>query len=191
MPGPATDTDNLHDVRPDKAHHVRLHPAPRATLEPSIEPSGTTTLAARSDPEEACLEAAGPGLCDEGRETIGETREVIDRWIEEGLELEADILPAIAERTGRPRARPIRSWDYFTEAIRAARRRRLAQAKRAMPCDEPVPKPINSDRVVERMAEWINSGKHVPPSAVSNTLRNQLLTRGLVTEATLRRLQIY
>ena len=41
------------------------------------------------------------------------------------------------------------------------------------------------------MADWINSGKHVPPSAVSNTLRNELLARGLVTEAALRRLQIY
>ena len=41
------------------------------------------------------------------------------------------------------------------------------------------------------MANWINSGKHVPSSAVSNTLKNELLTRGLVTEAALRRLQIY
>ena len=85
---------------------------------------------------------------------------------------------------------PASAWDYFTEPF-AARRRRLAPAKRAMPRDEPVPEPANSERVVERMADWINSGKHIPPSAVSNTLRNELLTRGLVTEAALRRLQVY
>ena len=102
---------------------------------------------------------------------LGETRGVIDRWLEEGLELEADILPVIAERTGKPRARPIRSWDYFTEAIRAARRRRLAQAKRAPHRDEPVPEPVNSDRVIERMADWINSGTSSTPARSGSSAR--------------------
>ena len=40
-------------------------------------------------------------------------------------------------------------------------------------------------------AEWINSGRYVPPSAVSTSKRAALLTAGLVTEATLRARQIY
>ena len=43
----------------------------------------------------------------------------------------------------------------------------------------------------ERIAEWLRSGTHVPPSAVSNTMRAELLARGLVDEALLRARQIY
>lgn len=41
------------------------------------------------------------------------------------------------------------------------------------------------------LADWINSGKPVPPSAVSNTQRDELVDRGLVTRDRLRELQIY
>lgn len=41
------------------------------------------------------------------------------------------------------------------------------------------------------LANWINSGKPVPPSAVSNTQRDALLAAGLVTSDRLRQLQIY
>ena len=45
--------------------------------------------------------------------------------------------------------------------------------------------------ILLRTAEWINSGRYVPPSAVSTTKRAALLAAGLVTEATLRARQIY
>lgn len=44
---------------------------------------------------------------------------------------------------------------------------------------------------VDQLADWINSGARVPPSAVSNTHRDALLARGLVTRDQLRALQIY
>ena len=45
--------------------------------------------------------------------------------------------------------------------------------------------------ILLRTAEWINSGRYVPPSAVNNVMRDALLRAGLVTEATLRSYQIY
>lgn len=44
---------------------------------------------------------------------------------------------------------------------------------------------------LQTLAEWINSGRHFPPSACSNTQRDALLARGLVTAERLRALQIY
>lgn len=47
------------------------------------------------------------------------------------------------------------------------------------------------DGTLQQMADWINSGRHVPPSMVSNTRRDALLASGLVTRERLRELQIY
>jgi len=41
------------------------------------------------------------------------------------------------------------------------------------------------------LAETINSGRYVPPSAVNNTTRDELLAAGLVTRERLRELQVY
>ena len=156
-----------------------------------------TTSRPLAELEAQCLAACGPGLCAEGRKAIVGTSGLFGSWLEEGCELEADILPILRERTARERQTPIRTWDYFTEAIREARRRRLAQATSEAPAaterhaektSGPEPSAIDP---VERMAAWINSDAYVPPSAVSNTMRDELLARGLVTEATLRRRQIY
>jgi hypothetical protein len=45
--------------------------------------------------------------------------------------------------------------------------------------------------ILLRTADWLNSDRFVPPSAVNNTTRDALLRAGLVTEATLRSHQIY
>ena len=50
--------------------------------------------------------------------------------------------------------------------------------------------PPGQQALLERLAEWINSGRHVPPSAVTNTQRDALLRAGLVTPARLRELGI-
>ena len=50
---------------------------------------------------------------------------------------------------------------------------------------------LTAHDILVRTAEWINSGRYVPPSAVSTSKRAALLAAGLVTEATLRARQIY
>lgn len=50
---------------------------------------------------------------------------------------------------------------------------------------------LNPEERLRLLAEWINSGKHVPPSTITNTKRDELLAAGLVTRERLRQLQIY
>lgn len=161
---------------------------------PVIEPVSTTTDFAASidDPGAVCLSACGEGLSDASRQVIRATDDVVDRWIAAGLDLHDDVLPVLAERTAHRRGRTIRTWDYFTEAVMARHARRVAQAARSQ---DALKKHASSGPPetghLHRLAEWINSGTYVPPSAVSNTMRDDLLRAGLVTGDQLRRLQIY
>jgi len=41
------------------------------------------------------------------------------------------------------------------------------------------------------LAEWINSGRGIPTSLITNTQRDALLAAGLVTRERLKKLQIY
>lgn len=50
---------------------------------------------------------------------------------------------------------------------------------------------LDPEERLRLLAEWINSGKHVPPSMITNTKRDELLAAGLVTRERLRQLQIY
>jgi len=188
---------------PDNGHGIDQKPCPKIadsrvqTLDtnPVREPVSTTTdFEARTPgPAEKCVNACGPGLSDYARRVIRDTDDVIHGWIETGVDLEADVLPVLTERTATARDRVIRTWDYFTQAVRARQTRREAQEARAGQNAEnqhvrsPTP---DSDPVV-CLARWINSGARVPPSAVTNTQRDALLARGLVSEARLRALQIY
>jgi hypothetical protein len=116
------------------------------------------------------------------------------------------VLPVITERTAKPRGSPIRTWDYFSQAIAARHAKRIAQAARPQgageagagpavaPCGlavAPARGKAASPNTCCRLAAWINSGSYVPPSAFTNTTRDALLRAGLVTEATLRARQIY
>lgn len=47
------------------------------------------------------------------------------------------------------------------------------------------------DPYLQRLADWINSGAHVPTTVINNTKREELLAAGLVTRERLRQLQIY
>lgn len=159
----------------------------------------TTTPSMRplsSKAEAACLDACGPGLCAEGRRAIGATSALIADWIAEGLDLEADILPAIRTRTAKARATPIRSWDYFTEAIRSAHRRREADERAAKAAASGAGASGSPDAhrrpegppwdPVAFFAEWVNSNKYLPQSAISNRMRDELIARRLVTPERLR-----
>jgi hypothetical protein len=162
------------------------------------EPVTTTACdaGASSDAEAACLAACGEGLSPAAKAAITTTRPVIDGWLAAGYDLAADILPTVAERTKRKRADPIRTWAYFTTAIAKRHAQRTALAAKAKIAGETgsaatASALISPQDVLQRTAAWINSGRYVPPSAVSNVMRDALLQAGLVTEATLRAHQIY
>lgn len=155
--------------------------------------------------EAACLAACGEGLAPAARAAITATTATIGAWLKAGYDLELDVLPVIAERTAKPRGSPIRTWDYFSQAIAARHAKRIAQAARSQgageagagsavaPCGLAVA-PGRQGSIPEhllRLAAWINSGSYVPPSAFTNTTRDALLRAGFVTEATLRARQIY
>jgi hypothetical protein len=190
-----------HEPCPESGHGTRPEPCPEIgesrvqnlDTNPVREPV-TTTAHARAVGDEAdrLLEVAGPGLCATSRLALAASTGIIAEWIEEGLDLELDVVPVIRARTARARASPIRSWEYFTEAIRRAHARRLREVRPAVSAETKA----EAERVAaldpaERMAEWLRSGRHVPPSAVSTSMRGELLARGLVDEALLRARQIY
>ena len=158
------------------------------------EPVTTTAhdAGASSDAEAACLAACGDGLTAAARAAITHTRPVIDAWLAAGYDLKVDILPTLAERTKRKRADPIRTWGYFTTAIAKRHTQRTAQTAKAKDAGETKTIPtLTAYDILLRTAEWINSGRFVPPNAVNNTTRDALLRAGLVTEAALRARQIY
>lgn len=127
---------------------------------------------------------------------IGATAPVIDGWLAAEYDLEADILPVLQIRTLRKREDPIRTWAYFTPAVAKRHAQRQALAARTKSagetgCAAMASAPISPQDVLRRTADWLNSGRFVPPSAVNNTTRDALLRAGLVTIATLRSHQIY
>lgn len=163
------------------------------------EPVNTTPRQAPTPAEavERCLKAAGPGMCRNSRAMIRKTDAVVARWLEEGFDLELDIVPTVGVRTDYLRESPIRTWEFFTKAI--AQRHRGRTARRARP-PEPAEKREAASAScpdsggvdpVARIAGWINEGRYVPTVAITNTMRDKLLERGLVTREQLRELQVY
>ena len=170
---------------------IKLHSSGDYPVSNRKEPT-TAPARAVGDAADRLLEAAGPGLCPTSRLALSASTGIIAEWIEEGFDLELDVVPVIRARTARARASPVQTWEYFTEAIRRAHARRLREVRPAVSAE----KKAVAERgaaldPAERMAEWLRSGRHVPPSAVSNSMRSELLARGLVDEALLRARQIY
>lgn len=164
--------------------------APERILKVTVN---TTTAHARDGHLAAeCLAVCGPAICRTGRRSLAESDEVIEGWIGEGFDLHLDVLPVLTERTCKPIDRVIRSWDYFTAAIRRAHARRLRgqQAGQAAENQQVGAGAPDSDPVAH-LAALLNAGRYVPPSAVSTATRSALLARGLVTQETLRAYQIY
>jgi hypothetical protein len=169
---------------------------------PVREPVSTTTAPSREAPDPAvarCLEAAGPGLSADAREAIRETDAVVRNWIERGFDLELDAVPAIRMRTASAAGRTIRTWAYFTPLIARLHAKRTAQAdpgkaektsSEAEAARQAALRQPAADPALEAYARWIKA-RTIPPSAVSNSLRDRLLAAGLVTAAELRACQIY
>jgi hypothetical protein len=199
--------DDFHaDPCPESGHGNGQKPCPDfaksrvQNLDTNLVREPVTTTArdagASGDPEAACLAACGPGLSEAARAEIAATRPVIAGWIAAGYDLAADILPTLADRTRQTRTSPIRTWDYFTPAIAQRHARRIARAEAGQRageagagCAVSAPAPVVDPLV--RLAEWINSGRYLPPNAVTNVTRDALLEAGLVTVAALRARQIY
>lgn len=131
-----------------------------------------------SDPQARCLAVAGPGLCPASRAAITGTAEVIAGWLQEGIDLEADILPVIRARTPTIRISPIRTWAYFTDAVRAAHRQRLRQPARPQGAENDSA-PANPQ--LRFYADWVNADRYLPPSAISNSVALALLEAGLTS----------
>ncbi len=191
-----------HEPCPESGHGKPQKPCPDfgkshvQNLDTNLVREPVTTTAREADvvgdAEAACLAACGEGLSPASRTAITATRQVIADWQAKDFDLTADILPTLTERTKHKRNDPIRTWEYFTPAIAARHARRLALAAKAKSAGEATPVAKTSpSEILTRTADWINSDRYVPPSAVSNVMRDALLAAGLVTIAALRARQIY
>ena len=184
----------LHEGGDGPSPNSGLHHLHAGGDEPIIEPVNTTQRGCEaSQAEVLCLEASGPGLSETSRRQIVSTCSVIGSWLGRGFDLELDILPVIRSRTAEPRENAIRTWDYFTAAVEAANRRRLARP--AEPAEKSTA-PAAGERMdletsLRLIADWINSDRYLPQSAVNNRQRDALLDRGLVTPERLRERGIY
>jgi len=153
-------------------HHVHPnHPMNLTTTPPS---KGRTVD--NCDPQARCLAAAGPGLCPASRAEIIKTSEVIAGWLQDGIDFDADILPVIRARTTHIRISPIRTWGYFTDAVRAAHQQRLRQPARPQGVEKSSASPQ-----LRFYAAWVNADRYLPPSAITNATAHALLAAGLTT----------
>lgn len=153
-------------------HHV--HPNHPKNLTTTPPPEDATVD--NSDPQALCLAVAGPGLCPASRAAIIETAEVIEGWLRDGMDVDADILPVIRARTPTIRISPIRTWAYFTDAVRAAHQQRLRQSARPQGAEK-----ASASPQLRFYADWVNADRYLPPSAITNAIAQALLAAGLTT----------
>jgi hypothetical protein len=192
VPGP-----NRHVVPGPPRHVVPDPPARGAALEPSLEPSITTTGAggAREPWLDRCLEAVNSHAVDAA--ALASNHELLAIWKREGYDLDADVIPLLVARTEvpRPMDQRITSWTYFRDALRSAKTKRLRQAETARIAENgktaPAAVPPDPEAALRQLADWINSGQPVPSSAVSNVKRDALIGLKLVTRERLRELGVY
>ncbi len=158
----------------DPVNQIHPNHPYKDTTTPSAEDAAVDNLG----PQARCLAIAGPGLCPASRAAITGTAEVIEGWLQEGIDLEADILPVIRARTPTIRISPIRTWAYFTDAVRAAHRQRLRQPARPQGAEN-ASAPANPQ--LRFYADWVNADRYLPPNAISNSVALALLEAGLAS----------
>lgn len=84
------------------------------------------------------------------------------RWIEQGCDLDADILPTVKARAAKAAKGSIRSWGYFTEAVAQAKANRLA----------PMPEAQATPASAPRLAPWEEEQKR--KNAVRRAAREKI-----------------
>ena len=156
----------------DPVNQIHPNHPYKDTTTPSAEDAAVDNLG----PQARCLAIAGPGLCPASRAAITGTAEVIEGWLQEGIDLEADILPVIRARTPTIRISPIRTWAYFTDAVRAAHRQRLRQPARPQGAEK-----ASANPQLCFYADWVNADRYLPPNAISNSVALALLEAGLAS----------
>ena len=197
VPDDTLTTINRHVVPGPPRHVVPDPPARGAALEPSLEPSITTTGArgAREPWLDRCLEAVNSHAVDAA--ALASNHELLAIWKREGYDLDADVIPLLVARTEVPRPveQRITSWAYFRDALRSAKTKRLRQAETARIAENGKTAPAvvqpDPEAALRQLADWINSGQPVPSSAVSNVKRDALIGLNLVTRERLRELGVY
>lgn len=180
-------TSAPHPVQPVHPNHPKNH---------TTTPRGATEAVDNSAAQDACLKAAGPGLCPASRSEITGTAEIISGWLQAGIDLERVVLPVISQRTQSVRASPIRTWAYFDSAVRRAHHDRAAQAARSGSAEKGIdraasaaenpPAPGRDDQL-RFFADWILSDRYLPANATTNTMARALLRRAMVSADDLRR----
>ncbi|NEX48190.1 helix-turn-helix domain-containing protein [Pseudotabrizicola algicola] len=124
-------------------------------------------------------------------------REHVRRWRDD-LGLDVDAILAVAEASRRDHPEPPDGPKALDRAIQRAAQR-LKQTGAAIPQKGPGtgngetrrrkrdegPRP-SDDELAAFYADLVNSDRFLPPSTISNTMRDAMLTRGLVTPERLR-----
>ena len=82
----------------------------------------------------------------------------------------------IRARTPTIRISPIRTWAYFTDAVRAAHRQRLRQPARPQGAEK-----ASANPQLCFYADWVNADRYLPPNAISNSVALALLEAGLAS----------
>lgn len=199
--------DNRQDLPPDNrqispdqpAEYDRINRQDSPVyIEPPLEPS-------KEPPEEDEERASARGdLSDFVRQIVealgypevlesefwrheAETGHRVAAWRTAGLD-DAEILD-VARRHGQEMPEPPRGPKALDRAMeRAAQRNRREQdgSTRSRKSRHDRPTASLSDRVAF-FSDWVHSDRHMPPSALTSSMRNELLRRNLVTEEQLRR----
>jgi hypothetical protein len=101
------EADFAHETGPDSGHGACEKPCPRnlespvqkLDMNPVRETVSTTTARTRRSAVVCCIAEAGPGLDEPSRRIIRATDGIVGAWLDQGFDLDLDVLPAIRLRT--------------------------------------------------------------------------------------------
>ena len=106
----------------------------------------------------------------------------VTAWLELGL-TEIDILD-VAEEHRRSVPEPPEGPKALDRAMNRATAARSGRVDKSARRPRNAPEaPASEEDQLRFMAEWVNSDRYIPPSAIGNIMRGRLVARGLVTEA--------
>ena len=86
-------------------------------------------------PADLVVEAIASPLLDPTKSLrLIETSTTVAKWLDAGADLELDVIPTVSRLMAR-RAEPVRTWAYFTAAVREAAAQRLAPVEPIQPAE--------------------------------------------------------
>jgi uncharacterized protein YdaU (DUF1376 family) len=142
-------------LSPTEAEKINNYNKPPVThlMESRIQESKnpSAVVAALDGLLEALQDAAGPAIANPAACPGLLMTAPISGWIEQGYDLQKDILPAIRARSARAAPGTIRSWSYFTQAVADAKASRTAP----MPKGREVASRPHSDREKATQTSWL------------------------------------